>query len=361
MTAAHMHGVLGHDGLSPLRLLELGRKEAEGYGVRFIPGEVTTASADGAAIEVDTANGTMRARRLLVATGLDDELPNIPGLRQQWGRGVVVCPYCDGWEHRDDVIGVIATSPHSVEQAQLLRQWSHRIVYFANDVGEPAAEEMDALVRRGIWTESGPVTGLRVDDDRVTGVEVDGRVVPVGVVFTGPTPRPRDALLRSLGAAMTDGPAGPWVDIDEDGRTSVPGVWAVGNVVNVRSNVSVSMGLGSLVAGAVNADLVADDIAQTMNHGGLSPTQASADSRQEVEHALREELGRLGVVARQAGVREVVLIAGVEEELCVVGRLDELAGGIHVAFLHEDRIRVRPVDLRRKTGRPCAELGDGQA
>lgn len=263
MTAAHMHGVLGHDGLSPLRLLELGRREVAGYGVRVIRGELAAARTDGATIEVEIANETIRTRRLLVATGLDDVLPNIPGLREQWGRGVVVCPYCDGWEHRDDVIGVIATSPHSVEQAQLLRQWSDRVVYFANDVGVPAAEEMEALVRRGIRTESGLVTGLRVDDDRVTDVEVDGRVVPVGVVFTGPTPRPRDALLRSLGAAMTDGPSGLWVDIDEDGRTSVPGVWAVGNVVNVRSNVSVSMGLGSLVAGAVNADLVADDIAQT--------------------------------------------------------------------------------------------------
>ena len=173
----------------------------------FIHGEVTAARTDGAAIEVDTANGTIRTRRLLVATGLDDDLPNIPGLREQWGRGVVVCPYCDGWEHRDDVIGVVATSPHSVEQAQLLRQWSDRIVYFANALGEPAAEEMEALVRRGIRFESGSVTGLRIDDDRVTGVEVDGRVVPVGVVFTGPTPRPRDALLRSLGAAIDRRPA----------------------------------------------------------------------------------------------------------------------------------------------------------
>jgi thioredoxin reductase len=264
MTAAHMHGVLGHDGLSPLRLLELGRKEVAGYGVRLIHGEVTTARTDGTAIEVDTAIGTLRTRRLLVATGLDDDLPNIPGLRQQWGRGVVVCPYCDGWEHRHEVIGVVATSPHSIEQAQLLRQWSDRIVYFANVIGEPAADEMDALVRRGIAFESGLVAGLRIDDDQVTGVEVDGRVVPVGVVFTGPTPRPRDALLRSLRAATTDGPHGPWVDIDEDGRTSVPGVWAVGNVVNVRANVSVSLGLGSLVAGALNADLVADDIAHTL-------------------------------------------------------------------------------------------------
>ena len=264
MTAAHMHGVLGHDGLSPLRLLELGRKEIAGYGVRLIHDEVVAARTDGARLEVDTAKGTIRTRRLLVATGLDDELPDIPGLREQWGRGVVVCPYCDGWEHRAEVIGIVATSPRSVEQAQLLRQWSDRIIYFPNVIGDPAADELDALLRRGISIEPGSVTGLSIEDDRVTGVELDGRVAPVGVVFTGPTLRPRDALLRSLGAATTDGPNGPWVEIDDDGRTSVPGVWAVGNVVDARANVSVSLGLGSLVAGAVNADLVGDDIADTV-------------------------------------------------------------------------------------------------
>ena len=262
MTAAHMHGVLGHDGLSPLRLLELGREEIAGYGGRLLHGEVTAVRADGADIEVETADAAIRTRRLLVATGLDDDLPDIPGLREQWGRGVVVCPYCDGWEHRNDVIGVVATSPRSIDQAQLLRQWSERVIYFANGYGEPAADEMEALVRRGIRFEPGSVTMLRVDDHRVTGVEVEGRAVPVGVVFTGPTPRPRDALLRSLDAATTDGPLGTWVDVDDDGRTSVPGVWAVGNVVNVRANVPVSMGLGSLVAGALNADLLADDIAR---------------------------------------------------------------------------------------------------
>jgi len=263
MTAAHMHGVLGHDGLSPLRLLELGRDEVARYGVRLVHGEVTAVRADGADIEVEIADAVIRTRRLLVATGLEDDLPTISGLREQWGRGVVVCPYCDGWEHRNEIIGVVATSPRSTDQAQLLRQWSDRIIYFANAFGEPPADEMEALVRRGIRFEPGSVTGLRVEDDRVTGVEVDGRVVSVGVVFTGPTPRPRDALLRSLGAATTDSSLGSWVDIDEDGRTSVPGVWAVGNVVNVRSNVPVSMGLGSLVAGALNADLLADDIART--------------------------------------------------------------------------------------------------
>ncbi len=264
-TAAHMHGVLGHDGLSPLVLLERGRAEAAGYGVRFLHDEVESARVADGVIEVDTAHGTLRTRRLLVATGLEDVLPDIAGFREQWGRGVVVCPYCDGWEHRNDIIGVVATSPRSTEQAQLLRQWSDRVVYFANVVGEASGTELERLVRRGIRVESGAVTGVRIEGERVSGVEVDGRVVDVGVVFTGPTMRPRDALLRSLGTSTVEGDLGVWVEIDEDGRTSVPGVWAVGNVVNVRANVSVSLGLGSLVAGALNADLVADDVADLID------------------------------------------------------------------------------------------------
>ena len=184
--AAHMHGVLGHDGLPPLRLLELGRREIAGYGGRFEHGTVAALMVRGGAVDVARRRETrFRARRALVATGLSDDLPDIPGIRDQWGRGAVVCPYCDGWEHRLDVIGVIATSPRSVEQAQLLRQWSERVVYFPGAFGEPDAEDAAALADRGIRIELGEIAGLRVDRDRLTGVELGDRVVPVGVVFVG--------------------------------------------------------------------------------------------------------------------------------------------------------------------------------
>ena len=283
MTAPHMHGVLGHDGLSPLRLLEIGRSEVAGYGVRLVHDEVLGALPQRETVEIELAAGApVRARRLLVATGLDDELPEIGGMREQWGRGVVVCPYCDGWEHRNDVIGVVATSSGSVDQAQLMRQWSERVVFVSKANGEPHGDPARERGRRGIRVEHGVVDSIRVEGDRVIGVEVDGRVVPVGVVLTGPTPRPRDALLRSLGAATTKGPLGTtWVDIDEDGRTTVPGVWAVGNVVNARANVSVSLGLGSLVAGALNAELVREDIARASQ-----PTAATDDGGERQAPAL---------------------------------------------------------------------------
>ena len=213
-----------------------------------------------------------RARRALVATGLSDDLPDIPGLRDQWGRGVVVCPYCDGWEHRLDVIGVIATSPRSVEQAQLLRQWSERVVYFPGAFGEPDAGDAAALADRGIRIELGDVAGLRIDGDRLTGVELGDRVVPVGVVFVGTRLRPHDSLLRAVGAAPPRTRPEAGLQSTMTARPACAGVYAVGNVVNPRSNVSVSLGLGTLVGGSINLDLLADDIAQA----GLARRQLSA-------------------------------------------------------------------------------------
>ncbi|UOQ88150.1 NAD(P)/FAD-dependent oxidoreductase [Agromyces endophyticus] len=274
-TAPHMHGVLGHDGLPPLELLEKGRTEVAKYGVRVIVGNVISARADEQGVEVTTADGVIRARHLIVATGLTDELPEIPGLRDQWGTGAVVCPYCDGWEHRRHVIGVIATSSQSVGQAQLLRQWSDRVVYFANVVGEPDEPEADALARRDIRVERGAVVSLVTANGRLEGVHLEQRTVPVDVVFTGPALRPNDALLRSLGATTTDGPLGSWIEADRDGRTSVPRVWATGDVVDPRANVSVSLGLGTLTAGAVNTDLVHEDIEQAPSVGSSARPSAA--------------------------------------------------------------------------------------
>lgn len=263
-SAAHMHGVLGHDGLPPRRLLELGRAEIAGYGGRFEYGTVSALTVRDDAVEVSMPlTGTrFRARRALVATGLSDDLPDIPGLRDQWGRGVVVCPYCDGWEHRLDVVGVIATSPRSVDQAQLLRQWAERVVYFPGAFGEPDPEDAAALADRGIRIELGDVAGLRIDGDRLTGVDLGDRTVSVGVIFIGTGLRPHDSLLRAVGATATEDETGSWISVDDDGQTSVRGVYAVGNVVDPRSNVSVSLGLGTLVGGSINLDLLADDIAQ---------------------------------------------------------------------------------------------------
>ncbi|KQZ11376.1 hypothetical protein ASD23_04785 [Agromyces sp. Root1464] len=262
--AEHMHGVLGHDGMPPTALLERGRGEVERHGGIVVEGRVGRVRVGPAGIDVDGPSGAVRARRLIVSTGLRDELPEIAGLREQWGRGVVVCPYCDGWERRNDTIGVIATGPKGIDQAHQLRQWSDTIVYFPNDVGEPGAGALRTLEGRGIRVERGRVRAVRSNEGRVEAVQLDDRSVQVESIFTATTLHPRDRLLRELGARTIDDADGSWVEVDADGRTSVEHVWAVGNVVDRRSNVSVSLGAGSLIAGAVNADLTAEDIARSV-------------------------------------------------------------------------------------------------
>lgn len=262
--AAHMHGFLGSDGLPPAELLARGRAEVQGYGGRLIAGTVTSLArlpdSDGpgaARFAVLLDDGTrLRARRVLVTTGLHDDIPDVPGVRERWGRDLLHCPYCHGWEVRGEPLGVLGGSREAVEHALLVRQWSDDVVLFAHgtvlDV-DPRAR----LTARGIGIVDGPVARLVVEDDRLTGVETaDGDVVPRTAVFVRPRFVPNDELLGSLGCAAN--PQG-WIATDATGRTTVPGVWAAGNAVNPRAQVITAAGEGSAAAIALNNDLVEDD------------------------------------------------------------------------------------------------------
>ena len=198
------------------------------------------------------------ARRILVATGVTDGLPDIPGVRERWGRDLLHCPYCHGWEVRDQALGVLGSNPGSVLHAQLVRQWSEDVIYFAH-TQEPTAAEAAELDARGISVVHGEVTRLVVEADRLTGVQLtDGQVIPRAAVFVRPiiTPHP-DNLLASLGCELDD--AG-FAVVDGTGGTSSPGVWGAGNAVDPRAQVITAAGAGSAAAIAINADLVQDDI-----------------------------------------------------------------------------------------------------
>ena len=245
--ASGVHGFLSRDGMPPGELLAVGRVEVAGYGVEIIEDKVLAVEPG---FEVRLAGGrTLNARRLVVTTGLRDELPDIPGLAERWGSDVVVCPYCHGYEVRDQPLGVVATGEHGVFKALLVRNWSDDVVLFPGP--EPVAD--DRLAERGIEVVPGEVTRLVVERDRLTGVEVAGRVVPRRAVFVNPTFVPADGLLTSLGCELTDE---GFVRTDEVGRTSVPGVWAAGNVVDPMLQVITSAGAGSLAAAMLNTELV---------------------------------------------------------------------------------------------------------
>ncbi|ONI87530.1 thioredoxin reductase [Actinosynnema sp. ALI-1.44] len=246
--AAHSHGYLTRDGVPPGELLVEGRKEVEGYGGEFISGEVTAVHRG---FTVDLADGTsLKARSVIVATGLRDELPDIPGLAQRWGKDVIACPYCHGYEFADRPIGVL----HDPHHALLLRQWSSDIVFFAGTSDVP---ERAKLAARGIRIVEEAVRGLVIEDDRLRGVELaDGRCVEREAVFLRPKFVPRDEFLKPLGydPALTDAV----------GRTNVPGLWVAGNVGNPMANLISSAGEGSTAAAMANFDLVQADVDQAM-------------------------------------------------------------------------------------------------
>ncbi|MFD9258041.1 NAD(P)/FAD-dependent oxidoreductase [Streptomyces sp. NPDC059538] len=262
--AAHMHGYLGQDGESPAALLARGRAEVTGYGGEVRAGTVLAADRlpDGSFLLRCGDGTTVRAGRLLVATGLVDELPAVPGLGARWGRDVLHCPYCHGWEVRDRPIAVLADGPLAVHQAQLWRHWSAHTTLLAH-TWRLTAEDRELLAALGVDVVEGEVTGLAVHDDRLTGVtlaggaEVGCRALVVAPRFTA-----RSGVLTSLGLPTVvmerDGRAiGTCVESDPaTGATALRGVWVAGNVTAPMEKVAGAAAQGAQAAMAINTDLI---------------------------------------------------------------------------------------------------------
>jgi thioredoxin reductase len=257
--AAHMHGFLSRDGMPPGDLLDIGRDEVTGYGGEVRSATVTELVRCGpTGFWVLLSDGQrVSARRLLVATGLRDELPDIPGLRDRWARDVLHCPYCHGYEVRDQRLGVLGGSSDTVRYAQIVRQWADDVVFFAPS-GTLTEAQRSQLVARAIGIVEGTVRRVLVEDDRLCGVEMDdGRTVRRDALFVPPHFVPNNNLLVGLGCDIDeDG----WVATGAGGLTSVPGVWAAGNVADPRAQVITAAGVGSAAAIAINGDLVDEDV-----------------------------------------------------------------------------------------------------
>ncbi|WP_208948761.1 NAD(P)/FAD-dependent oxidoreductase [Streptomyces subrutilus] len=262
--AAHLHGYLGHDGQSPAALLARGREEVAGYGGRIRTGTVVAADRlpDGGFLVRCGDGSTVRAGRLLVATGLVDELPAVPGLRERWGRDVLHCPYCHGWEVRDEAVAVLADGPLAVFQAGLWRQWTARTTLLAH-TWRLTAEDRELLAARGVEVVEGEVTGLLVEEDRLTGVTLAGAgEARCSALVVAPRFTARSGILTGLGLPTTalerDGHVvGTCVEADPlTGATAHPGVWAAGNVASPMEQVAGAAAQGVRAAAAINSDLV---------------------------------------------------------------------------------------------------------
>ncbi len=265
--APHMHGVLSRDGYSPLDLVADGRREVLAADGVIETARVVDARAVADGFEVITDDGDrIRTRRLIVASGTRDVLPDIDGLAEHWGRGVVACPYCDGYEASGRRIGVLLGSAAGIHKAHMLRSYSGDITVFTA-LADPIPEiDRRILEQRGIRLEDQSITHVVSDDDRLTGLALaDGTVVPVDAVFAEPRLVPLDEPLQPLGVARTDTPFGSWPAVDEFGRTSVAGVWAIGNTANPAALVPIAMGSGATAALALNGEFVAEEVAAAAN------------------------------------------------------------------------------------------------
>jgi thioredoxin reductase len=259
--ASGVHGFLTRDGLPPGELVALGRADVERYGGTVVDGRVTALAGSEGAFTVTLEDGrALGARRLLVTTGLVDELPDVEGLPELWGKDVVHCPYCHGYEVRDEPIGVLSAGPLSVHLAQLFRQWSADVTFFLHTGPRPSAEEADGLAARAIAVVEGEVAALETEAGRMRGVRLaSGEVVPRRVLAVSTGLIARAGLLAGIGLEPTDHAAGQRIEADATGRTAVPGVWVAGNVTDLMAWVASAASAGVMAGAAINNDLVADD------------------------------------------------------------------------------------------------------
>ncbi|WP_017574252.1 NAD(P)/FAD-dependent oxidoreductase [Nocardiopsis kunsanensis] len=270
--AEHAHAYLTREGAAPGEILDLGRAEAEGYGVRFRHGTAVRAEHEGEALTVVLGDGSaVRGRRLLVTTGLVDGLPDIDGLAEHWGSGVLHCPYCHGWEVRDQRIGVVASNPMAVHSALMWSQWSDDVTLFLHTAPDPTDEQYERLAARGVTVVEGRVRSVESADGRIRGLRLaEGYQFPVEAVVVGTAMNARSAVLESLGVATEPLEAagevfGSKVPVDAMSATSVPGVYAAGNVADPSGQIVAAAAAGTRAGAGINADLVEAETAAAVS------------------------------------------------------------------------------------------------
>jgi thioredoxin reductase len=265
-----IHNFLTRDDIAPADFRTAGQAEVRHYGGEIIEERVTGAGRDGDLLTVQLADGrSYAARRLLVTTGLTDELPDIPGLREHWGHDVVHCPYCHGFEVRGRAIGIIGSSPMSLHQALMWRQWSDDITLFLHTAPEPDEEQARQMTARGITVVTEKVAEVLAEalaeGGRLTGVRLtDGTVVARDTLVVAPRFLANAEPLPSLGLTATENDFGSAVVAEPSGRTAVPGVWVAGNVTDQMAQVISAAAAGLNVAAQLNADLITEDTARAV-------------------------------------------------------------------------------------------------
>jgi thioredoxin reductase len=253
------HGFPGQDGRAPAAILDTLRAEVLAYPTAaFAADQATHARATADGFEVALASGpTVAARRLVLAIGVTDDLPEIPGVRERWGVSVLHCPYCHGYEVADRRFGVLARGEMAVHQALLVTDWSADVTLFTHGVLEPDEEQRAALAERRVRVEDRPVAALLGEGTELSGVRLaDGAVVAVDALFTTLRTRMASPLADQLGCAFDEGPFGLVIRTDARKQTTVPGVFAAGDAARVPPNATLAAADGVLAGTGAHQSLI---------------------------------------------------------------------------------------------------------
>jgi thioredoxin reductase len=209
----------------------------------------------------------------------------VPGLAARWGIDVVHCPYCHGWEVRDQRIGILATGPTAVHQALLFRQLSAHVTLLRHSGPALTAEQREQLDARGIAVTEGPVQEIEAGPEGLTGVQLaDGRQIKLDAVVVAPRMHARAEVLAPLGlepAELWHGDylIGTYIEADPVGATAVPGVWVAGNLANLQAQVMTAAAAGLAAGAAINYDLILEETAQAADKRRATDSKHAADSK----------------------------------------------------------------------------------
>lgn len=256
--APHSHGFLGQDGKAPAEIIGEATAQLAAYPTaRIVVREASKAERIGERFVVTQSDGTtLSADRLILATGVRDELPSLPGLEERWGLSVLHCPYCHGYEVGNKRLGVLVTHALSVHQAVLVSDWGPT-TWFTQGIAQPTPEEAALLDTRNVLIEPTPVVEVIGASPNITGLRLtDGRIAAIDALFIAPRTRMASPLAAQLGCAFEEGPMGAVIRVDEWKQTSVPGVFAAGDASSMWSNATFASAAGVAAGVAAHRSLI---------------------------------------------------------------------------------------------------------
>lgn len=256
--ATHSHGLLAQDGSNPVAVLATARQQVAAYPTTtFIEGKAIGASGELGAFSVRLENGeAVEGARLVLAYGISDELPDLPGLKERWGKSVIHCPYCHGFEFSDQRLGVLSMSPMSVHQAMLIAEWGPTTLYLN---GQAAADEstLAELEKRGVAIEAAPIKALHGEGTALSAIEfADGRTTAVNALYLAVRSRQNSDMAQQLGCEMEEMPFGSIIRTDAQKNTTVPGVYAAGDIARGMQSATFASADGVMAGVAAHQSLV---------------------------------------------------------------------------------------------------------